>query len=137
MPCRSLLRAVNCKVCCSLLAVRPLSLRSLSFGVRACLCGAALAASLRSLAPPFLCPLSSLSLSLVVSPRLPFRSLRSPPFLAVFLCVFPWLFCVCIHVSFFLLKKADMLSFIGVWHNICNISICVDIDTRYNKRNYG
>ena len=127
--------------------------RAAGSGVRACLYGAALAASRRSLAPPFLCPRSSLppprsrsppflcplcsrSLSLVVPPRLPFRSLRSPPFLAVFLCVFPWLFCVCIHVSFFLLKKAAMLSFMGVWHNICNISICVDIDARYNKRNH-
>ena len=40
-------------------------------GVRACLCGAALAALRRSLAPPFLCPLSPLP-----PPRC-----RSPPFL--------------------------------------------------------
>ena len=137
LPCRSLLRAVSCQVCCSPLAVRPLSRRSLPFAVRACLFGAALAALRRSLAPPFLCPLCSLSLSLVVSPRLPFRSLRSPPFLAVFSCVFLLLFGFYFIVSFFLLKKLPYWHLLCVWHNICIILIYNNIVSHFNKRNHG
>ena len=136
LPCRSLLRAVNCKVCCSSLAVPPLSLRSLPFAVRACLYGAALAASRRSLAPPFLCPLCSLSLSLVVPPGIPFRSLRSPPFLAAFPCVFLLLFGFYFIVSFFLLKKMPYWHLLCVWHNICIILIYNNIVTHFNKRNH-